>query len=56
MPMKDEAMKDETTTLALDFPNGLPRMPAFDPGCRRAPDRGIVDKIQRRCRSCQIHF
>ena len=36
MPMKDEAMKDETTTLALDFPNGLPRMPAFDPGCRRA--------------------
>lgn len=33
-------MKDETTTLALDFPNGLPGMPAFEPGCRRAPDRG----------------
>lgn len=35
-------MKDETTTLALDFPNGLPRMPKFDPGCRRAPDRGYT--------------
>ena len=35
-------MKDETTTLALDFPNGLPGMPAFDPGCRRAPDRGYT--------------
>ena len=42
MPMKDEAMKDETTTLALDFPNGLPGMPAFEPGCRRAPDRGYT--------------
>lgn len=46
MPMKDEAMKDETTTLALDFPNGLPRMPAFDPGCRRAPDRGYTLNVQ----------
>ncbi|WP_299079410.1 urocanate hydratase [uncultured Fretibacterium sp.] len=35
-------MKDETTTLALDFPNGLPGMPAFEPGCRRAPDRGYT--------------
>ena len=35
-------MKDETTTLVLDFPNGLPRMPEFDPGCRRAPDRGYT--------------
>ena len=35
-------MKDETTTLALDFPNGLPRMLEFDSGCRRAPDRGYT--------------
>ena len=35
-------MKDETTTLALDFPNGLLGMPAFEPGCRRAPDRGYT--------------
>lgn len=33
-------MRDGTVTMALDFPNGLPKRPAFDPKYRRAPDRG----------------
>ncbi len=33
-------MRDGTVTMALDFPNGLPKRPAFDPQYRRAPDRG----------------
>ena len=28
------------TTMALDFPNGLPKTPELDPQYRRAPDRG----------------
>ena len=28
------------TTMALDFPDGLPKMPELDPQYRRAPDRG----------------
>ena len=33
-------MRNGTMTMALDFPNGLPKAPALDPRYRRAPDRG----------------
>lgn len=31
----------EAMTIKLEFPNGLPKMPAFQEGIRRAPDRGF---------------
>ena len=33
---------DERVTLSLDFPDGLPALPKFDPQYRRAPDRGYT--------------
>ena len=33
---------DERVTLSLDFPDGLPARPEFDPQYRRAPDRGYT--------------
>ena len=33
---------DERVTLSLDFPDGLPARPKFDPQYRRAPDRGYT--------------
>ncbi len=38
--MHDAAGK--TLELRLDFPDGLPEMPEFEPGIRRAPNRGQV--------------
>ena len=32
--------RNGTTTMELDFPDGLPKAPALDPKYRRAPDRG----------------
>ena len=43
----------KTLELRLEFPNGLPPKPEFEPGIRRAPNRGQVlnekDVYKRQC-------
>ncbi len=40
--MLDNAKLGSAMRIKLEFPNGLPKKPAFDPKYRRAPDRGYT--------------
>ncbi|MDR3265098.1 MAG: hypothetical protein LBT15_03705, partial [Synergistaceae bacterium] len=40
--MPDNAKLDAAMRIKLEFPNGLPPKPVFDPKYRRAPNRGYT--------------